>query len=143
MLYLNTIWTPFWHYNLSNLTLTNVVFEYKLEIFFWSWKRYLTLTNVVFELQRLSEQYTPDYYLTLTNVVFESDNINNFQRIAIFNFNKCCIWIGKPVKEDCASLGFNFNKCCIWIWFRCILLAKPNTFNFNKCCIWIMNISNL
>ena len=49
MLYLNTIWTPFWHYNLSNLTLTNVVFEYKLEIFFWSWKRYLTLTNVVFE----------------------------------------------------------------------------------------------
>ncbi len=52
---------------------------------------HLTLTNVVFELQRLSEQYTPDYYLTLTNVVFESDNINNFQRIAIFNFNKCCI----------------------------------------------------
>ena len=33
----------------DDLTLTSVVFEYKLEIFFWSWKRYLTLTSVVFE----------------------------------------------------------------------------------------------
>ena len=54
----------------------------------------LTLTNVVFEYRRICRQNRENNYLTLTNVVFEFWAMNIYVVWSNrFNFNKCCIWI--------------------------------------------------
>ena len=34
---------------------------------------------------------------------------------AVFNFNKCCIWIDITKRMEATVQLFNFNKCCIWM----------------------------
>ncbi len=70
MLYLNDFTVISVLTVLSNLTLTNVVFELLILIFTLHSNGYLTLTNVVFESATASRQYL---------------------QILSFNFNKCCI----------------------------------------------------
>ena len=70
MLYLNFIalnTTTFF----TNLTLTNVVFEFPYNIFLMFHMLYLTLTNVVFEYNFNFLRCKKHEDLTLTNVVFE------------------------------------------------------------------------
>ena len=47
--------------------------------------------------------------------------------IPLFNFNKCCIWIGADKIQQAKVLGFNFNKCCIWI----VIIAMLSTLKQN------------
>ena len=71
MLYLNLIYATMYLLLKTDLTLTNVVFEFNPIIFSNFYFCYLTLTNVVFELNGKSQKLGILCNLTLTNVVFE------------------------------------------------------------------------
>ena len=63
--------------------------------------KYLTLTSVVFELANAVFFKPVIADLTLTSVVFE---LRAWELIwlasALFNFNKCCIWIQKMGQDN-------------------------------------------
>ena len=94
MLYLNSKSSTSLNCN-WNLTLTSVVFES-----LGGYKQYispcdLTLTSVVFESGIGSCKNKFLLNLTLTSVVFELKKVSNMFILGlIFNFNKCCIWMG-------------------------------------------------
>ena len=60
----------------------------------------LTLTSVVFEYCFKNSFLLLSAYLTLTSVVFELVKSNTDRKNLIFNFNKCCIWIGKVIEPE-------------------------------------------
>ena len=93
MLYLNAlnfILSPLFKY----LTLTSVVFEFWLIETLDVRAFNLTLTSVVFEFRYRYCVYSERFYLTLTSVLFEFSSTFSHFFFYIFNFNKCCIWIG-------------------------------------------------
>ena len=143
----------------SNLTLTSVVFEFKIatrkstiicqfnfnKCCIWMllgglWIRhlwYLTLTSVVFELVFAPFNFVIFRFNFNKCCIWITDLVPCPYSWPQFNFNKCCIWIVPKLQLGFHLPLFNFNKCCIWIWLLFLLFQCCFGFNFNKCCIWI------
>ena len=97
-----------------DLTLTSVVFESSLYIFYYFLRKYLTLTSVVFESSYFPVVVLPGINLTLTSVVFE------FSPFASVTAGNKHLTLTSVVFElvhlqwfPIHLIRFNFNKCCI------------------------------